>query len=311
MDRAPIIAALDLTPGSAPAVVRAADVARRAGADLHLLHADVLHHAGEAGPAPPAVPDASPSNALRVRVERFAAEALGLDPVALDELGPTVAVVRGVAAPAAVLRYAVDVGAALLVLGTHGRGGLRRLLLGSVAEACVAAASCPVLTVSPRAGDRAPEPDAPVLVAVDFSEWSAAALTAAHQLAALYDAPVELVHAVRDAGPYAPFAEDGLPVYDVDLEAVRERLRTFAEATAGPPPAAVHVAYGAPSRVVPDLAAQREAGAIVLGTHGRTGLAQALLGSVAEAVFRQAPCPVLTLRAAPFALRPAPSSLAS
>ncbi len=311
MDRPAVVVALDLTPGSASAVVRAADLARRARADLHLLHADVLHHAGEAGLAPPGVPDDAPSNALRVRVERFAAEALGLGPAALDALGPTVAVVRGVTAPAAVLRYAADVRAALLVLGTHGRGGLRRLLLGSVAEACVAAAPSPVLTISPRAGDRGPGPDAPVLVAVDFSEQSRTALAAAHQLAALYDAPVELVLAVRDAGPYPPFAEDVLAAYNVapdDLDAARERLRAFAEGVAGPPPAAIHVA---PSRVVPDLAAERRAGAVVLGTHGRTGLSHALLGSVAEAALRQAPCPVLTLRAAPLALRSAPSSLAS
>ena len=281
-----VVAAVDFSPGSAAALVRAADLAERSGAALHLMHADVLFRSSGDG-----APDASPSSALRVRVERLAADALGLDhPAELDALAPTVAVVRDTTPRAAILRYAD--GADLLVVGTHGRSGIARVLLGSVAESLVACAPCPVLTVP--ASDAAP-PTAPVLVAVDFSARSQAALAAGAALAALYGAPVELVHAVRDAGPYPPMAPELLSVSDVDPArdaAVRERLARFAGETAV---AAVHVAYGAPSHAVPALAADIGAGVVVMGTHARTGLAR-IVGSVAQATLRRAPCPVLTLR---------------
>ncbi|MDT0630848.1 universal stress protein [Rubrivirga litoralis] len=277
-----VVVALDLSPGSEAALVRASDLAERSGATLHLLHADVLFRSSGDG-----APDASPSSALRVRVERFAADALGLDgPQALDRLGPTVAVVRDVTAPAAVLRYAAEAGADLLVVGTHGRGGVARLLLGSVAEAVVAAAPCPVLTVPSRGAAPPPSPEAPVVVAVDFSERSRTALAAGYALAELYGAAVELVHARRPARGAGA---------DSDAE-VRERLAEFARSVPGPEPAALHVVRGAPSRAVPAWAAERGAGALVLGTHGRTGIAHAVIGSVAEASLRRAPCPVLTLK---------------
>lgn len=288
-----VVAALDFSPGSAAALLRAADLAERSGAALHLLHADVLFRSSGDG-----APDASPSSALRVRVERFAADVLDLDGPAFDRLGSEISVVRDVTPSAAILRYASEIDADLLVVGTHGRSGVARLLLGSVAEGLVAAAPCPVLTVPERASDTSPSPEAPVLVAVDFSERSRAALIAGRALAALYDAPVELVHVVRDAGPYPAFAPDILSVSDADpdeAEVVRERLSRFTGGTTDAPPATSHVAYGAPSRVVPALAAERGAGAVVMGTHGRTGLAR-IVGSVAEATLRRAPCPVLTLK---------------
>lgn len=290
-----VVAAVDLSPGSEAALVRAADLAERSGAALHLLHADVLFRSSGDG----APPDGVPSSALRVRTERFAMGALGLDADGLDRLAPTVAVVRDVVAPGAILRYAADVAADVLVLGTRGRSGLARALGASVAEACVAAAPCPVLTVPQRAGGRAPSLEAPVLVAVDFSERSRAALVAARGLAAFYGAPIELVHVVRDGGPYPGLAPGVLSLVDADPaqgEAVRDRLARFAASVDGLPPAALHAVVGRPARAVPDLAAARGAGAVVMGTHGRSGVAHALLGSVAEAALRRAPCPVLTLK---------------
>ena len=288
-----IVAALDFSPGSATALVRAADLAARSHAALHVLHADVLFRSPGDG-APPAD---SPSSTLRVRVERFAAETLG-GPDALDALGPTVAVVRDMTAEVAILRYAAEAEADVLVVGTHGRSGLARLLLGSVAEAVVASASCPVLTVPDR-GSAGPGPDAPVLVAVDFSERSRVALAAGVALAEPFGAPVEVVHVARHAGAYFGVSPNVLSVSDAypdEDAAVRERLHRFAEGVPGLVLAAAHVVLGAPSHVVPALAADRGAGALVLGTHGRTGLSHALIGSVAEGALRRASCPVLTLK---------------
>jgi len=291
-----VVVATDFSAGSEAALVRGAAMAARSGAALHLLHADVLFRSSGDG----AAPDASPSSALRVRAERFAARVLGVDGAeALDAL--RVAVVRDVTASAAILRYAEEAHADLLVVGTHGRSGLRRLLLGSVAEAVVAGAPCPVLTVPHRAAEAVPGPGHPVMVAVDFTDRSRAALAAGRALAALFGAEVELVHVVRDAGPYPGFSPNILALVDYDPEqgaATRERLARFAETIAGPPPAALHVGLGAPGHVVTAMAAERRAGALVMGTHGRTGLAHALIGSVAEDAIRRSPCPVLTLKQA-------------
>ncbi|MEL6614156.1 MAG: universal stress protein [Bacteroidota bacterium] len=282
-----VVAATDLSPASAPALIRAADLARRTGADLHVLFAHLLFRADGAASGGRA------EGVLRLQVERFAAETLG---VASADLGLTVAIVRDVSAPEAIARYAESADADVLVVGTHGRTGLGRLLLGSVAERCVGIAPCPVMAVPARSSEASPGSDAPIVVPIDFSERSRAALTVATSLAARYDAPIEVVHVVHDAGPYPDLVPDYVSLSDIDPEAgerCRARLMRLAPEASG-----VHVLMGSPSRVLPHLAESLGAGLLVMGTHGRRGAAHALLGSVAEATLRRAPCPVLTLRTA-------------
>lgn len=280
-----IAVAVDFSPGSRAALAHAADLARRTGAALHLLNADVLFGASVDGT--PAVGGRS----LHVRVERFARAAVELT------TAPTVAVVRDVSPAAAILRYVSSADADLLVMGTHGRSGLARLAMGSVAASCIASAPCPVFSVPSPSSEGGP--NAPVLVAVDFSQRSRDALAAGQALAALYGATVELVHVVRDAGPYPGFAPNILSLADYDPEqgeAVRQRLHRFVEQGGARPVRALHVSIGAPSRLIPTLAAERGARAIVMGTHGREGVVRALVGSVASATLRRAGCPVLTLK---------------
>ncbi|WP_412069944.1 universal stress protein [Rubrivirga sp. IMCC43871] len=294
----PIVAAVDFSSGSERAAALAAGLAARAGAPLHLVHADVLYRSTGDG-APPA---AVPSGALRLRLERLAAT--------LGRPDASVAVERHTSAASALIGYAERVDAGLLAVGTHGRSGLRRLLLGSVAEACVSSAPCPVLAV-PDGSQATFAPDAPILVAVDFSARSRAALTAAHGLAGWTGAPVELVHVIRDGGPYPAIAPGVLSLSDVDpraAESVRERLWRFAAQGSDPAPADVHAGLGAPGRVIAALASERGAGAIVIGTHGRTGLAW-IVGSVAASTLRRSPCPVLTLTEAERLPRPVHSAL--
>ena len=102
---------------------------------------------------------------------------------------------------------------------------------------------------------------------------------------------------MRDAGPYPDLVPDYFSVADYDPEEdarVRQRLERFGEAAH---PRAVHALMGDPSRVLPHFAEAIGAGLVVMGTHGRRGLGRAVLGSVAEATLRRAPCPVLTLKA--------------
>ena len=273
----PTVVALDFSPGSESALVRAATLAARAGAPLHAVTAD---------------PDEAGPHVTHDELEAFVAQALGED--AADAL----AVVGGLSVLSAVLHYAERVGAGLLVVGTRGRPGVGRLLAGSVAEACVAAAPCPVLTVPHGVEAHEPSAAAPVLVAVDFGGLGAGALAAGRAFADLHGAPLEVVHVVRDLGPYAGLSRTALSLDVVDperAEAVRQRLRRC-EAVRQAAPDALHVALGEASRQIAAVAAARAAGAVVLGTHGRTGVAHAILGSTAESTLRRSPCAVLTVR---------------
>ena len=120
-----------------------------------------------------------------------------------------------------------------------------------------------------------------VLVATDFSPCSDQAVQAAVALARHFGARLHLLHVVPDAGA---------------REAALGRLGAFAETHVEGVPFTASVAAGRPVPEIVGHAEREQVDVIVLGTHGRTGLAHAVMGSVAEAVVRTAPCQVLTIR---------------
>ena len=281
---ATVVVGVDFSAGSDAALARAAVLAVRAGAALHIVHVTVP-------------PDGPEHAELQRRLARFLHGAVGAGPT--GGAAPTLAVVAGQAVPAALVRYAARVGADVLVVGTHGRSGLDRLLMGSVAEACVASAMCPVLTVPTGGAAAEPASGAPVLVAVDFTDASREALAAGRALARLHRAPLELVHVVCGAGPYTGLVPSALTLAGIDDARdadVRRRLARFADG--GRAPDAFHAALGEPSRQIAALARARGAGTVAMGTHGRGGVAHMMLGSTAGATIQRAPCAVLTVRAA-------------
>ncbi len=290
----PVVCALDFSEGSEAALVRAADLAERLRTRLHLLHASPLFRT-ELGSLPqPDEPDAI----LKGRVREFAERVFG-GADALDVLGPEVAARRGEYAADAILRYAEEVGAGLLVLGTHGRRGVRHLIVGSVAEEVLRQAACPVLTVPNAARRTAPSPTAPVLAPVDFSDPSREALGVAKEIAALFEAPVEVVHVLASTEPYPSFYFETGMIQGEHLTALaqttEEYLRAFDTEAGGGPAAAFHVLSGAAHREIARLA-EGGYGLVVMATHGLTGLKHALLGSVTERTLRLASCPVLSIR---------------
>ncbi|MDT0630846.1 universal stress protein [Rubrivirga sp. S365] len=276
-DLAPVVLAFDLAPESEPALVAAVDLAARAGGTLHLVTA-----------RPPDAPDvyrapSDPEAAVRAVVEVTVDRALGAG--ACAEIAPHIAVARGSDPAAEVVRYADDVGAGTVVLGTSGRQGVQRFRLGSVAETVVRRSACPALVVPNRSPDRTPGAERPVLVPVDFSDHSARALAVARSLADLYGAAIEVLHVA-----------DGLAHADAEGDPPSsEALRAFAR-DAGAGDVAAHLAEGDPAAEIARHA--EDAGAVVMGTHGRGGLARAVFGSVAEATLRQVRCPVLVVRPA-------------
>lgn len=135
-----------------------------------------------------------------------------------------------------------------------------------------------------------------ILVATDFSEGSDDALDAAIAQAKRLGARLELLHVIEIAEQF-PFGSSPL---DLDFEALyagvgRELACRAERAIAAGVPCETRIAEGGAAIEIAERATEMGAALIVVGTHGRTGLARALLGSVAERVVRRAPCPVLTV----------------
>ncbi len=142
-----------------------------------------------------------------------------------------------------------------------------------------------------------------ILCPVDFSEASYEAMLAAADLARAFDSLLMLVNVYQLPVPIVPrMALDPLFVGAIMKDADENLARLAREATQlGARRVESSRLEGVPWDAIVKLARDGHADVVVMGTHGRTGLRHALLGSVAERVIRHAPCPVLVIR---------PSSLA-
>lgn len=202
---------------------------------------------------------------------------------------------------AGILDEAKAVEADLLVMGTHGRTGFTRMLLGSVTERVLRQAPCPVLTV-PR---KLKPADAPrvrcILCPIDFSESSLRALRYAASIAREAEAALVALHVI-ELLPEATVHGHGIVeigTYDNTFrETARARLAA-AIADAAPEPIEVTelLATGRPYKEILRTAVDHDADLIVIGIQGRGSADLALFGSTTQQVVRQATVPVLTLRA--------------
>ena len=136
-----------------------------------------------------------------------------------------------------------------------------------------------------------------IVVAADFSPPSELALEYARTLAKRFGASLQLIHVLAE--PY-PLGVEG---YVPDVANLRKSLlhnahQRLATSLAAMPDDGMtgEVLVGNPARRIIEAAASKNADLIVMGTHGRGGVAHLLMGSVAERVVRTAPCPVLTVR---------------
>lgn len=191
----------------------------------------------------------------------------------------------------AILGYADEVGAGLLCLGTHARRGLRRLVLGSVAERVVRESPAPVLTVRRGVGGWGEQGLARILVPVDLSGMMPPALAWSARVAAAAGAALRVVHVVESpAGAAATGRRQRI------YAAYHEHTRPEARPDERPE---VEILAGDPAGRICGCADEEGADLIVTATHGRSGPARLVLGSVTEAVVRRAPCPVLTVTEPP------------
>jgi len=183
----------------------------------------------------------------------------------------------------------------LIVMGTHGRSGLDRLLMGSLTDKILRHAPCHVITV--RSDARLPVPGRGLrrlLVPVDFSPPSKRALDAARSLAQTTGARATVVHVMSTVVP-AHYAASIDSSFQLDPHLLGAAERTLRAWTSGLD-VDLALGEGLASVEIPRMATERDADLIVMGTRGLTGLENVLVGSVTERVCRTATVPVLVVK---------------
>ena len=295
-----VLIATDYTEAAAPAVARGIDLARQFDARAHIVNVVLM---AEAAPVYPLYGMAADTKKIFEALDeesrgRMAELVGGFDHDGMELVS---SVVHGSYAAPRILEYAKEHDVDLIVIGTHGRRGLRRYLLGSVAEEVVRKARCPVLSCHPETSTELVRPQR-LLVAVDLSEHSDGLVRQAHELAVAYHASVDYLHVIPEwhqplayspdvcVAPYPDLTR----LEDSSLEALRDLVARH-QADAGD--AEYLIRHGAPARTIVEVAEERSADLIALASHGLTGAKYLLLGSVADHVVRSAVVPVLTFHA--------------
>jgi len=187
-------------------------------------------------------------------------------------------------------------------MGTHGRTGMDRLMLGSVAESVLRKAVCPVLTVPHRAEQAKSLTFASMLCAVDFSPASLRALQYAAELAPAVGADLTAIHVVElitgnGDGLREDIADAATDYREAFRQAALARLETTVPAALGDDRNVRHmVTIGRPHREIVRIAEHEHVDLIVMGVEARSTADLLLFGSTTQHVLRRASCPVLTMR---------------
>ncbi len=281
----------DFSPGAASAFPYAISLARQYKSKVLLAH--IL---------PPRPRHAIPLEPLPEEMDQYYVQAkqevekfLGTKPFA--DIPHEVLLERGELWPALsdiITEHKVD----LIVLSTHGRHGLGKLLLGSVAEEVFRLASCPILTVGPKAASPRAE-IARILFATDFSSGSLHALPYALSLAETNHAHLTLLHVL----PEPDLAHAAGETYELrarDEEKTKRELQMLvpAEEAFFRENCEFLVDYGTPAESILVAAKEKEAGLIVMGARRTRSVVAAthLPWTTTHKVVAEASCPVLTVR---------------
>lgn len=306
-----ILVAIDFSPASVAAMELALPLAKRFGADLHLVHVfEPDYPLARMMAMPLIVPELQVGKRVRRHLKDVAKKySIELPP-------ENIHAVKGRPFEE-VCRLARDRQMDLIIMATRGNTGLKHLALGSTAERIVRYSPCPVLVVrevdQDRKADRngrlrGPADFRRILVPVDFSECSMVGLNYAKRLAKQFGAKIILLHSL--ALQYF-IASDEYARYDLPLllqqtdRAARQQMRDLVQKTDWEGIAVESsVQMGHPGQHICAQTETNGADLVVISTHGRTGLRHVLAGSVAEYVVRHASRPVLVV---PSHERPAPT----
>jgi nucleotide-binding universal stress UspA family protein len=289
-----IMVPLDGSPFAEQALPLAVMLARRSNARVHLtLAAAGMAEALAAG-----------GEYLKEVAESLEARVPGgvtCDVLAPDPASPAWPLPAFGSVADALARYVVDHHIDLVVLTTHGRGGVRRAWLGSTADAFVRVAPGPVLLVRPDADAQASVAAAEggirhIVIPLDGSETSERAIPIARDIGGLFGARYSLVRVVVPFTPDLSTEWYGVQPLEptLDLEAAGRYLTNVANALSEGENVATHVIESAsPAGAIIDFAAGHDADLTVMMSSGAGGIRRLLLGSVADKIVRSGSVPVL------------------
>lgn len=288
-----VLAPTDLTEGSRSALPFAAHLAAAFDAELHLLYVNELHSDPTRARELPSSEEVQASLDAEVGtlLERLEATGGG-------ELRTQTVERRAVEAAPAIVEYADEIGADLIVMGTHGRRGLGRLFLGSVTDTVLRHTRCPVLTVRDEV-EISPSAEGRILAAIDLDATSERVIEAATRFSAWSGAEVELLHVVEL--PHHPVVYEAFPElpeigFDELESEAKSRLESICSAsTLDPERSRCTVKVGSPAEVILEEIGADKPDLVVVASHTRGGLDRALLGSVAERIVQRSSSPVLVL----------------
>lgn len=278
-----ILAATDFSPRSHLAIRRAGLLARATGAALTLVHI---------------VDDDQPRELLQLETreaERILHDQIGAVPELL-ETNARPMVTAGDAFDG-ILRTATTIGADLIVMGAHRKQLLQDIFIGTTIERVIRLGAYPVLMVNQQPAQQYRA----MLAAVDLSEHSAAALQRAVSLGLIGEGSVTLLHAFF---PYAKgmmirsgISQDSIDEYiGSERQLVMDELAKFLVANdLAMPGHSVRVVEGRPFDVIADSVQELRPDVLVMGTHGRSGIVRALLGSVTEEALRSLDVDILAV----------------
>lgn len=295
-----ILVPTDFSPFADHALAYARAFAKQTGGAIHCVHV-VDSRAVEGGGLEGAYTNQAALDAMLQAVKEHADAKM--EHVVLKDhlLGVEVTPHVLVGSPAKDLAaQATEIGADLIVIATHGRSGLDRLVLGSTCDKLIRSSPVPVLVVKhPEhefvTADGGEMNLGKILVPCDFSDFSRAAVPVAADLCRKFGATLALEHVVDTWLDYPEFA----PQIEMNnsqhlAEVAQESLARLASEQESVETIAT-VRTGVPHRLLADTIEKEGIDLVVMATHGRSGLAHVLLGSLTERLVRMSTCPLLTI----------------
>jgi len=292
-----ILVPTDFSANSESALKYAAMIATAFGSEITIYHVVALFNDD------PANPEAYLKN-LQKAIS-VSEEALDDRQTKLEHKGTLkvkTKVSRAISIADEILNYSKEGSFDLIIIGTHGRAGISRFLMGSVAERIIRHTSCPVISIKDQHGEKDLHSKIKkIIVGVDFSEYSKQALTQAADFAKIFNARLEVMHVIEELLHPSFYATGESSIFDLNPDLYkrsRKVLEDFAHETlAETTDLNVYVMEGRPHAEIVHFADSDQADLIVMATHGLSGLDHFLIGSNSEKVARKSNIPVLILPA--------------
>ena len=294
-----ILLPTDFSPCANAALHQAVTIAERFQGSVTMLHVVAVHESDRGKIETVFSEDSKSYDHIMTSAEEMLHTKEGMieTPVLIEKV-----LKRGISPTNEIISYADEHKPDLIVMGTHGRTGIRRLIMGSVAEKIIRLSECPIMTVRCGTdGKKSPYPNyRSILLPIDFSDTSVNALWQAAEMARSYGAILTLLHVAEpiDLSGYTQEGDSSEEDFlDSQLESAEKALHDF---TSNAPLEGIEVytrvVHGRPGRKIIEYADEEGIDLIIIPSLGKSGLERLLMGSTVNKVVHRANCPVMVLK---------------